>query len=551
MSLPSFDVQGTFFGSVSYLAAGLFEESDRYRLFAEKVWPALARTREQLAQCYCANNGRAGVEPVLLLGVLVFQFLERVPDRAAVDMVKYHLGWKLALNVELQTKGFHPTTLVGFRQRLVDHEQAKVAFAAVLDALQEEGLVPKRGKQRLDSTHVLGLVARLSALECVRETMRLALAELDAQIPAADRPDFWGVFWERYVESKVDYKCTESVLKEKQLQAGTDSLRLLRWLEPLSVELREGRQVALLRRVIDEQYEVSPDGEVETVKIFGAAIVKNPHDPQAHWSAKGRGTKRHTWIGYKVQVAEAIAPEVSEEDQPSGHFITSVVTQGATESEEAGLEATLEEQRGFGLEVPPELYVDSGYVSAEGLAQAKSEGRELVGPARPCAKNASGFRSEEFEVQVEQRRAICPAGRESTQCSRLEEKASGRVSFRFEWSTHCHQCPLRERCVGADQAHRTLVVGEHHSHLQHRRREQSTTEFRRRMHQRNGIEGTHSELVRGHGLRRARYRGQAKVDLQNQLIGAACNVKRWLRMEAWKINRRTAPATNPIPPALG
>ena len=49
------------------------------------------------------------------------------------------------------------------------------------------------------------------------------------------------------------------------------------------------------------------------------------------------------------------------------------------------------------------------------------------------------------------------------------------------------------------------------------------------MHQRNAIEGTISELVRGHGLRRARYKGFAKVDLQNQLIAAACNIKRWFR----------------------
>jgi Transposase DDE domain len=49
------------------------------------------------------------------------------------------------------------------------------------------------------------------------------------------------------------------------------------------------------------------------------------------------------------------------------------------------------------------------------------------------------------------------------------------------------------------------------------------------MHQRNAIEGTISELVRGHGLRRARYRGLAKVDLQNQLIVAACNIKRWFQ----------------------
>jgi IS5 family transposase len=73
-----------------------------------------------------------------------------------------------------------------------------------------------------------------------------------------------------------------------------------------------------------------------------------------------------------------------------------------------------------------------------------------------------------------------------------------------------------------------IRVGADHEALQQRRREQQTPEFKRRMHQRNGIEGTLSELVRAHGLRRARYRGFVKVDLQNHFIAAACNVKRWL-----------------------
>src|SRR5690606_21981021 len=139
MSLPHFETQGTLFGNVGAVAGELFGETDRYRLFAQKIWPILARTRTELAKCYCADNGRAGIEPVLLLGVLIFQFLERVPDRAAVEMVKYHLGWKLALNVALQDRGFHATTLVGFRERLIEHEQGGLAFAAVLDALVKEG----------------------------------------------------------------------------------------------------------------------------------------------------------------------------------------------------------------------------------------------------------------------------------------------------------------------------------------------------------------------------------------------------------------------------
>jgi len=256
MSLPTFDSQGALFGSLSSLAPNLFSETDRYRLFAQKIWPVLARTRPQLEDSYVATNGRAAFEPVALLGTLILQFLERAPDCQAADLVRYHLGWKLALNLELGERGFHPTTLVTFRQRLLENEQGKVAFDAVLEALQAEGLVPKRGRQRLDSTHVLGLVARMSRLECIRETLRLALEELAPVLPERERPDFWALFWERYVESKLDYKSTEVVLKQKQSQAGEDSWRLLRWLEPMATTLRDGRQVKLLRRVFGEYYTI-------------------------------------------------------------------------------------------------------------------------------------------------------------------------------------------------------------------------------------------------------------------------------------------------------
>jgi len=50
------------------------------------------------------------------------------------------------------------------------------------------GLVERRGKQRLDSTQMLGLVARMSRLECVRETLRLALEELDSKALAFAKP---------------------------------------------------------------------------------------------------------------------------------------------------------------------------------------------------------------------------------------------------------------------------------------------------------------------------------------------------------------------------
>src|ERR1700692_3434805 len=74
MSLTQFDVQGSWFKSLGAIAPELFSGNDKYKRFAQKVWPVLARSREELLECYQADNGRAGIEPVVLLGVIIFQF---------------------------------------------------------------------------------------------------------------------------------------------------------------------------------------------------------------------------------------------------------------------------------------------------------------------------------------------------------------------------------------------------------------------------------------------------------------------------------------------
>jgi transposase len=80
-----------------------------------------------------------------------------------------------------------------------------------------------------------------------------------------------------------------------------------------------------------------------------------------------------------------------------------------------------------------------------------------------------------------------------------------------------------------------LVVGLRHDLVQKRREQMRAKNFSQSMHPRNGIEGTHSELVRGHGLRRTKYRGLSRVALSNYFITAACNVKRYLNRLAFQL----------------
>jgi transposase len=221
MSLPDFSTQSFLFSTAS-LSASLFPEDDRYRLFARIVYPPLVAARSKLATCYNADNGRAAVEPVLLLGVSLLQYLEGMPDRQAVEMLRYHAGWNFALNRQLGDEVFHPTTLVNFRARLTEKDLSALGFQTILDALVKAGLVARQSRQRLDSTQMFGRVSRMSRLDCVRETLRLALQEVAKGASDSGRPASWPVLWERYVDSQADYRASAETLARKFQEAGTD-----------------------------------------------------------------------------------------------------------------------------------------------------------------------------------------------------------------------------------------------------------------------------------------------------------------------------------------
>jgi hypothetical protein len=116
----------------------------------------------------------------------------------------------------------------------------------------------------------------------------------------------------------------------------------------------------------------------------------------------------------------------------------------------------------------------------------------LIGPAQRGKTQDPHSGVEDFAVRVEERKAHCPAGKENPPCRWLEEEQTGKVTYRFAWSTHGAGGASKDQCVGAGQKHRTRVVGEHHSFLQARRAEQKTEAFQKKRQRRHAVEGTQS-----------------------------------------------------------
>ena len=107
------------FATAEGLPRAVRRQAEFFVFFAGTIFPQLERYRARLATLYCAANGRPAWDPVRFLGVLVLQYVLRVPDSRAAEAVQFDLRWRLALHLTPQDTTFDPSLLVTFRDRLV------------------------------------------------------------------------------------------------------------------------------------------------------------------------------------------------------------------------------------------------------------------------------------------------------------------------------------------------------------------------------------------------------------------------------------------------
>lgn len=150
-------------------------------------------------------NGQPAEAPWRLALVTVFQFIERLSDRAAADAVRSRIEWKYALSLELTDSGFDPSVLCEFRARLLEGKAEKLLFDRLLDVCRERKWLKRRGRQRTDSTHVLAAVHAANRLQCAIETLRHALNALAVVAPEWLRAHARPEWPERYAPRAFDH----------------------------------------------------------------------------------------------------------------------------------------------------------------------------------------------------------------------------------------------------------------------------------------------------------------------------------------------------------
>ena len=134
----------------------------------------------------------------------------------------------------------------------------------------------------------------------------------------------------------------------------------------------------------------------------------------------------------------------------------------------------------------------------------------------------------------------CPSGQPGMSWSEYQDRARGPcIKVHFS-ATACQACPSKPLCTRTRTQGRQLSLHprEAHEALAATRARQARDGERHLYQLRAGIEGTLSQGVRAFGLRQARYRGLAKMHLQNVATAVALNID---RLAAWLEDRPLAP----------
>src|SRR5215213_2473849 len=508
--------KGTVYMAMRDTLGAIFEDEDFAHLFPRRGQPAMAPWRLAL--------------------VTIMQFAEGLSDRQAADAARARIDWKYGLSLELDDPGFDASVLCEFRSRLLEGGAERLLFDHLLERFREMGLVKARGKQRTYSTRILTVVRGLNRLELVGETMRHALDALSTVAPEWLRGRVREEWTQRYIRRLDDEKLPKSK-EERQAEAekiGADGYELLGDVlsEGSPAWLRQIPAVETLRKVWLQNFFYDQGGNVrwrtsEEGIPRSARYVNSPIDPDCRYARKFTTS----WVGYRVHLTETC-----EEGLPN--IITDVQTAPAPIADGDATPIIHEALKEKDL-LPQIQFVDTGYLDAELLVESKRKyGVDLYGPTRPDyrwqARAKQGFGMQDFQIDWDRKKAICPEGHESVKWTPfVDNRGNDVIRLKFS-TTDCGSCPSRELCTQSDAKYprRRLTIRpkEQYEALQRAREREETADFKEQYARRAGIEGSISRAVRTSEVRRSRYIGLAKTHLQHLLSATSLS---FLRVGEW------------------
>lgn len=473
MALGCENRQGRF-DDVMLLLGDQLPEGSIYRLLAEHGGALFGD--DYFADLFKASvRGRPTVPARVVATVMLLQAYEGLSDREACDRLAFDLRWKAAAGLTVGAEAFHPTVLVGMRNRLRASDRPRRLFDDVNTTARAAGLL--RGRRRvLDSTPLFDAVATQDTVIQLRAVIRKVLSGADRADPALagavrralTRDDDYATLGKPPCD--WDDPTAREALVDALVRDAQAALAVLDGHE-LDGPLAEAAE--LLALVAGQDVEAGDDGVFRIARRVARDRLISTIDVEARHGHKSRA---RTFDGYKshlsvdpdeelitnvaVTAANTADREVIDEllDEPTtggpGAGAESVAGEpGADNAEDDGSDS----QNGSGS-TGLEVYGDSAYARGATLDEQTRRGHDMRAKVPPV-RNANGYSKDQFRVDLADGTVTCPA----------DHTVSIRAGLRHRvarFGVLCQSCPLRADCTKSRRG-RVISIHPQEAALQH------------------------------------------------------------------------------------
>lgn len=450
---------------------------------------------------YHPDEGAPGVEPVLLIKLILIQFHDNLSDRQLWRRVNTDLAYRWFLGLGRDDHLPDVTTLNKFRARL-GSKGFESLFQALLAQCRTHGLVRDRLRIK-DATHLVADIAIPAGLTLVAQARDRLLS--CAQPFAAHQ-----VAGEQ-VRLETIRTSTETQADDARLIARVEHLRdIVVWADALPApqdgELNPRWQSLLKAREVARKVLAGHDHPSDPGKLRSVA------DPDAR-----RGRHGEFYDGYML---DAMIDADSE-------FFTAINVLPADGNEGADtLTLVDQEMTAHGNQIEQISIDGAGYDGAMLRDLENPEGRNIKAFVPDPKKSSQTFGPEDFELSEDGSHVTCPAGQTSQYRQRDERRHA--TIYRFA-KLDCEKCDLFDRCIGKSQKFgRSVQKNDYAAEHQRVRERAATQEYVLIKKEHPKVERKLGHFVNRHSGRRARYRGLDRVKSQAFMIGMTANLKRMI-----------------------
>lgn len=496
-----------FFDAVEL--AGPLPEGSFFALLAEHG-QRIVRD-EDFAACYSPGIGRPSIPPSQLAKVLLLQYRTGVSDEQAMECIAWDLRWKVALELPVDHRGWHPTSLTKFRARLLLHRLERVALERTLELAEELGMLEGPVEQIIDSTPMLGAAATQDTVRLVRHGVRKlldAVSAVDEQ--AGGELDRALEFDYARPAEKPDCRWRERVQRERMLtrvaQDAERALRAVGQADALRDDEAVGEAHRLLRELIGQDFDIDSDGVPRLHRGTRADRIISVVDPEMR---HGRKSQHQRFDGFKLSAAVTNTP---------APLITAVEIAPASAQDGPQAKHLIDAQPAHRR--PSRVLGDTAYGTGPVRAELADRDVEVLAPVFEGAVKPGRLGKREFRIDLDAGTVTCPAGQ--TAAIRTEPKGARRARFA---KAACDVCALRERCVQPGSGAKAILLAPDQELLIAARQaldDPATAEHLRRTRPR--VERLLSLLAHRYNARKSRYIGTHKARLQAAWTAALVNL---------------------------